>query len=269
MSKLNTADTHSQSHHASKKTANKATLDHDLLNHYGIWCASELVESAAGSVSTKNKGKTEKASASSDTGQHSASGIDTGYAHFNQLLTEGGWPRQGVIEILYDRAGSGELSILIPLLQYFSQYERWLIWVAPPYQLHMPGVLQAGIDSNKILQVAPQSAQDCLWCTEQAVKSGAASLVLSWPGHVKSEHVRRLQILSSQYNVPCVLFRAQGSLNTPCALRIHISNIDQHSTCVHILKRRRGWSSAPFTLRLRTCPSYRYQHQASLRAPPQ
>jgi cell division inhibitor SulA len=223
----------------------------ELLNHPAIWCAGELTENPL----------TGKASS-----QSSTPGIDTGFAYFNQQLADAGWPSQGITEILYDRPGTGELSILLPLLRHLSQGERWLVWVAPPFQLHTPALLQAGVDSRHILQITPQSGKDRLWCTEEALKSAAVSLVLSWPGHLKAEHVRRLQIISNQYQAPCVLFREQGTLNTPCALRIHIRSIDQDHAHINILKRRRGWPPPPFTLRLRNCPGHRYQNQRAAQA---
>jgi len=233
--------------------ANKEFTQPEWFDQYAVWTAGELAASETVNNKPKNKA----------TGLNAGSGVDTGHSYFNQQLTDGGWPRKGVIEVVYDRPGTGELSLLLSLLRYYSQGERWLLWIAPPFQLHIPALRESGVDSKQLLQIAPTSIKDRLWCTEEALKSGAVSLVLSWPGRLKPEHVRRLQIISNQHRVPCVLFREQGALNTPCALRIHIGSIDQSHARIHILKRQRGWSPPPFTLPLRHCPVFRYPLQAS------
>jgi len=45
-----------------------------------------------------------------------AAGLPTGHAELDRCLPGGGWPRQGLIEILTDRNGIGELSLLLPAL---------------------------------------------------------------------------------------------------------------------------------------------------------
>ncbi len=194
-------------------------------------------------------------------------GIDTGFSMLNEKLADAGWPANGVTEILYDRQGVGEISILLPALQRLSESEKWLIWISPPHRLHGPALAAVGINTHRLMLVHPhsgsRSSRDCLWSTEEAIKSGAASAVLSWPGQIKPEHVRRLQIVAAQHHTPCFLFREQGAAATPCALRIHVQGLDHEWVNVSILKRKRGWPVEPFKLQVRSCPAYRYQKQSS------
>ncbi len=210
----------------------------DVLNHAAIWRGKELLTLPESSV---------------------PGGIDSGFTELNEQLTEGGWPTKGIIEILYDQAGAGELSLLLPVLRRYCQDQRWLTWIAPPYRLHAPALQQAGIDTQQVMQIWPHNQKDCLWTIEETMKSRASSAVLCWPGQLKPEHVRRLQIVANQYRMPCFLFRQQGACNTPCALRIHIKSLDHRQAQIHILKRQRGWSPAPFSIELRQCTPYRYQ----------
>ena len=46
----------------------------------------------------------------SDSGAAAAAGLPTGYAALDRCLPGGGWPRQGLIEILSDQRGIGELN---------------------------------------------------------------------------------------------------------------------------------------------------------------
>ncbi len=52
----------------------------------------------------------------SDSGAAAAAGLPTGYAALDRCLPGGGWPRQGLIEILSDQRGIGELRLLLPAL---------------------------------------------------------------------------------------------------------------------------------------------------------
>ena len=185
-------------------------------------------------------------------------GIDTGFNELNSKLSDDGWPASGVTEILYDRLGNGELSLLFPALRHFSQQDKWLIWIAPPLNLNAPALTRNSIDINKILLVHPRSAQDRLWCTEEALKSQTASAVLTWPTHLKSEHVRRLEVTAKQHSVPCFLFRNNGLMNSPCSLRLHVCNMDQNLAKVTVLKRKRGWSAKPVEVQVRNTPSPLY-----------
>ncbi len=65
----------------------------DLLRHPGLWRAREQTGATAESAA-----------------------LPTGYAALDRCLPGGGWPRQGLIEILVDRCGIGELSLLMPAL---------------------------------------------------------------------------------------------------------------------------------------------------------
>ncbi|OZG73800.1 hypothetical protein BTA51_08300 [Hahella sp. CCB-MM4] len=224
-------------------------MANNVLDNPAIWRASALYQQQ-----------------SLNTGKYMPQGIDTGFSVLNERLADAGWPANGVTEILYDRQGAGEISILLPALQRLSEDDKWLTWVAPPHRLHGPALAAAGINVQRLLLIHPsdRSARDTLWSTEEAIKSGAASAVLSWPGQIKPEHVRRLQIVAAQHHTPCFLFREQGAAATPCALRIHVQALDQEWINVSILKRKRGWPSEPFRLRVRSCPGYRYQKQSSL-----
>ena len=86
-------------------------------------------------------------------------GLPTGYAALDRCLPGAGWPRQGLIEILSDQRGIGELQLLMPVLAALCAATRvrhrarmqglpcrrtqraaagWIAWVSPPYRPYAP-----------------------------------------------------------------------------------------------------------------------------------
>ena len=110
----------------------------DLLRHPGLWRAREQ-----GGTTSQPAGR------------------PTGYAALDRCLPGGGWPAQGLIEILTDRHGVGELSLFMPALAALSHEdhgEGWLACVAPPYQPYAPALVACGIDVRRLLLVRAQPA---------------------------------------------------------------------------------------------------------------
>ena len=190
----------------------------DLLRHPGLWRARE------------QPGATSR-----------SAGRPTGYAALDRCLPGGGWPLQGLIEILTDRHGVGELSLLMPALAALSQEdhgEGWLAWVAPPYQPYAPALAACGIDLRRLLLVRAQPAE---WAMEQALRSGSCSAVLGWAAFRDRRGLRRLQLAAEQSRCMAVLFRklSDGNDPSPAVLRIALESSGQ-GLVVRILKSRGG-----------------------------
>jgi hypothetical protein len=197
----------------------------DLLRHPGLWRAREQPGAAAES-----------------------SARPTGYAALDRCLPGGGWPRQGLIEILADRCGIGELSLLMPALAALGhdEHERgWVAWISPPHQPYAPALAARGIDLRRLLIVRAQPAE---WAMEQALRSGACSAVIGWAGFRDRHGLRCLQLASEQSRCMAVLFRslADGNAPSPAVLRIALA-AGPGGLEVRILKSRGG---RPATVRL-------------------
>jgi hypothetical protein len=180
-------------------------------------------------------------------------GLPTGYAALDQCLPGGGWPRQGLIEILADRQGIGELSLLMPALAALcrgghapmaGKVDRndeggWLAWVAPPLQPYAPALAASGIDVRRVLVVRAGAA--AAWAMEQALRSEACSAVLGWMEPRAIHTLRRLQLAAEQSGSLAVLFRRTAAANTasPAILRIALQ-ARQDALEVRIVKSRGG-----------------------------
>lgn len=204
-----------------------------LLRHRHLWRAADGIASDRGTLST-------------------------GFEPLDAELAGGGWPMDGLTEILGDTPGVGELRLLLPALARLSQRRaRWIAWIAPPYLPYAPALAAAGVDVSRVLLVHPKNHQDQLWATEQALKSGTCSAVLSWPDphHLRHGDLRRLQIAAREGDAWGVLFRPLTAAATasPAELRLQIEagTGDAERLALRVLKRRGGWPTEALDLQLR------------------
>jgi protein ImuA len=192
--------------------------------------------------------------------------IASGYEMLDELLAGGGWPRDGLVELLADQVGIGELRLLAPALAALSRQEqRWLIWINPPHIPYAPALASFGLDIEKILLVHPKQHGDALWSLEQALKSGTCSAALGWfdERHLTAKELRRLQLAARQGGTLTALFRPRSAACQPsmAELRVALQPIAPNESAetatpgrdrleVEIIKRRGGWPVAPFCLPL-------------------
>jgi len=172
-------------------------------------------------------------------------GLPTGFVALDRGLPGGGWPQQGLVEILTDRHGIGELSLLMPALATLcrgpeAQGGGWLAWVAPPYQPYAPALAAAGIDVQRVLVVRGGSSP-AEWAMEQALRSEACSAVLGWSDPRDATALRRLQLAAEQARCLAVLFRPTraGRQPSPAVLRLELQG-SAAGLQVRVVKSRGG-----------------------------
>ncbi len=168
-------------------------------------------------------------------------GLPTGFAALDRCLPGGGWPRQGLVEILTDRYGIGELSLLMPALAALCRDEQeggWLAWVSPPHQPYAPALAACGIEVSRLLVVRAQPAE---WAMEQALRSGACSAVLGWAAFREPQSLRRLQLAAEQSRCLAVSYRRLRDARepSPAVLRIALE-ADRDGLVARIVKSRGG-----------------------------
>jgi hypothetical protein len=189
----------------------------DLLRHPALWRARE------------------------QGGASAPAGLPTGYPELDRCLPGGGWPSRGLIELLADRTGIGELSLLLPALARLCGGERedgWLACISPPHPPYAPALAACGIDVSRILVVHAPPAE---WAMEQALRSGACSAVFGWAACRDRQSLRRLQLAAEQSRCLAVLFRKLRNAGepSPAVLRIALEGTPQ-GLVARILKSRGG-----------------------------
>lgn len=175
----------------------------------------------------------------------------TGYDELDAAL-EGGFPKQGVVDIS-STTGIGELRLLLPnLLTRQASGDRLMVFIAPPMQLNSEFLLEQGFDLNQVLIIQPETEKHALWSAEQCLKSGSCHSVLLWQQKLATHHVKRLQLAAEQGDALHVMLRQnrQLSLSLPVSLAMRLNPHPQGLT-VEITKRKGGWPAQPFTLSMR------------------
>ena len=220
-------------------------------NSARLWRARETASSAAAAV---------------------PAGLPTGYAALDRCLPGAGWPRQGLIEVLVDQRGIGELRLLLPALAALCRDEAaadecyppprpdhagsahvgsamplhdrgsggWIAWVSPPYRPYAPSLAAWGIDVGRMLVVNGAGATE--WAMDQALRSESCSAVLGWSNPRDPHALRRLQLAAEASRSLAVLYRPlqAGLTPSPAVLRLALLGGGTAGLQVRIVKSRGG-----------------------------
>jgi cell division inhibitor SulA/protein ImuA len=188
-----------------------------------------------------------------------APGVPTGYAELDTQLPGHGWPTGAITEIYADRAGVGEVELVMPAAARLTQAGRWLTLIAPLHVPYAPALAAHGVRLERLLLVQTRGADENVWACEQALRAPCSGTVLLWQDHMHERALRRLQLAAESGSTALFLFRsARVAPATPAALRLHVSRSDGR-TVVRILKRRGGGLPPPVSLDLHSAFARRLQ----------
>ena len=151
-------------------------------------------------------------------------GLPTGIEGLDAALPDGGWPSQGLTELMCDQQGLGEVSLLLPALAAVST-DHPIAWINPPCLPYAPALLNAGLNLSRILVVQPHSHADSLWAAEQSLRSGSLGAVLLWlKQRTDYATLRRLHLAADCSGTAAFLFISTGFARqpSPAPLRIVI-----------------------------------------------
>ena len=91
-----------------------------------------------------------------------------------------GLPCPGIVEIC-GAPGSGRMQLALQLAAEVTRNRQAVAWVDPLCQLYPPAAADYGIDLDRLLVVRPPAngSHPEIWATEQLLRSGCFSLVIS------------------------------------------------------------------------------------------
>jgi cell division inhibitor SulA len=163
----------------------------------------------------------------------------SGFAALDAELPGGGWPRQGLTELLVDQSGIGELGILIPVLARLTRAGKHVVLVAPPYVPYAPAWAASAVDLANVLVVQSANRHDALWASEQALHSGSCHALSAWLDKARYAELQRLAVAAEASRAAAFLFRplAAAAQSSPSCLRLALEAAGDE-LAVHVVKRR-------------------------------
>ncbi|WP_241301613.1 translesion DNA synthesis-associated protein ImuA [Microbulbifer elongatus] len=177
--------------------------------------------------------------------RHPRSGISTGYRGLDALLAGHGWPHAASTELLVDKAGIGEMSLLLPTLAELTRQGRMVILINPPHIPYAPALVQAGVQLEKLLILHPRGQRDQLWAAEQSLQSGVCGALIQWQNRETpaDKDLRRLQVAARDGDCLHFHFRPGSCAQTPspAALRLQLKS-DGEQLALHLFKQLSGRS---------------------------
>jgi protein ImuA len=173
-------------------------------------------------------------------GSPKAETLSSGFAALDAELPGGGWPCQGLTEILVAQSGVSEWRLLSPLLRELTQAGRPVVMVDPPHPPHPPGLCADGLDERSLIWVQTRTPAERLWAAEQWVRARLGGALVVWLPQVRPEQLRRLQVLAGLGRGPVWVCRplsvAQASSAAP--LRLVVRPMPDWTLQVELLKRK-------------------------------
>jgi hypothetical protein len=165
--------------------------------------------------------------------------LPTGFGALDAELPGGGWPRQGLTELLADEPGIGELELVLPALAALTRAGRRVVWIAPPYVPYAPALAAAGMDLVNLLIVRPATHREALWAAEQALRSGSCHALAAWLPRPRYAELQRLAVAAETSHAVAFLFRPRRAANesSPACVRLALESAALELQ-VRIVKRR-------------------------------
>jgi len=184
-------------------------------------------------------------------GQHDAPVWSSGHTLLDAQLPGGGWPGQGLTEVLQPPAMHAEWRLLAPVLRLGASKGLTTLLINPPHEPHAVGLSQMGLSSHQWLRVRAHSAGEAAWVIEQVLKAGASTSVLAWLPHIHAAGLRRLQTCAARHAGPVFLFRPdsveQHASAAPLRLSLQVDALTQ-ALQVRLIKRRGPIQAEALTL---------------------
>ena len=160
------------------------------------------------------------------------------------LLLKGGWPTAALTELLVQRPGIGELSLLLPTIKDYCQNNHLSVWLDPPYQPYAPALAAAGIALQKVLIVQSKTQSEWLWVAEQCIRNNA--LLLAWTDNKMPNYsdLRKLQLAAADSGHAAFLLSSNNgadkplSASSPATLRLEVDSVGEKNLRLCVRKLR-------------------------------
>lgn len=148
--------------------------------------------------------------------------LSSGFAALDAALPGGGWPCQGLTEILSTQGGMLEWRLLGPALSRVCAAGRSVVLVGPPQPPHPPGLRFEGVTERQLVWVQAETPAERLWATEQLLKGRSCGALIAWLPKARPEQLRRLQVLAGAGDAPVFLCRPAEAARSASAAPLRL-----------------------------------------------
>lgn len=186
----------------------------------------------------------------SQLGRASGQTVDTGYAALSAELPGGGWPQGALVELLLQQKGTGEIRLLAPALASISS--RSIAVLQPPHLLNAAALPYVGVPTEKIILLRPKLTADALWSAEQILKAGTCGALIFWQENIRTESLRRLQVVAKACNALFFVIRplARAVDPSPAELRLTVRPCEG-GVSIEVIKRKGRTMAGSLVIELR------------------
>jgi protein ImuA len=133
--------------------------------------------------------------------------VSLGDPQINDALPWGGLPITGLHEIFGDTAAVGFTAALINKLTKYS--DAPILWCQHGNDLCGHGLVEFGINPDRLIMVKSKSDTDILWAMEEGLRSAGIAAVIGRPYKISPIAGRRLQLAAEENGIPGLLVRPQ------------------------------------------------------------
>ena len=166
------------------------------------------------------------------------SSITSGCTELDCSLLNGGWPLKGLIEVCQPQFSQLEWLLFTPAL---NVLEGLIVLLNPPFIPFVQGLVNGGIDIERVRVVRADNKADFLACFVDLTRTQACDAILAWePKQMLSyTELRKCLLSGNEGNGLYALFRAAGTQqqSSPATLRV-VASIQASFVSVNIFKQR-------------------------------
>ena len=171
--------------------------------------------------------------------------LSSGFEALDAALPGGGWPCQGLTEILSTQGGVLEWRLLGPALARVCAAGPSVVLVGPPQPPHLPGLRFEGVSERQLVWVQAETPAERLWATEQLLKGRSCGALIAWLPKARPEQLRRLQVLAGAGHAPVFLCRPAEAARSASAAPLRLLARVAGGRCVQAQRAAAGNAVAP------------------------
>jgi len=171
--------------------------------------------------------------------------VDTGHSILNDALLHKGWPLGSLVEVCQPTIdGQSEWLLMAPALRQLTR--GYTVLLNPPAMPFAAGLIQLGLDLNRLLIVQTANKSDFLTSFVELARTEICTALLAWQPkqNLSYTELRKCLLAAAERQGLSLLFRPASvqRQSSPAVLRIQ-ARLNAQTLELHIFKQK-GWLGA-------------------------